>query len=169
MGLRPGKPVKNRIALRHVVDSPATPRSASQQTQHGKQTTFECAISLQCFNGIIRATGVIPTTRRRIRGDTALIPAHPANQHRLERSIHRKAALRAMASNNDAICRSNAAKSAHAAVGLARRTMSQQFGNTCSYCLANTRKRRFTALRTTALPTDLETANPKRRASVRSC
>ena len=98
-------------------------------------------------------------------GNMFLIPAdephHPIAMMPLAHC--REAVLRFTASKHDAICCSSDRKSARAALGLARNTISQDSGNSDSYFRASTRKRLFTALRVTALPTALETAKPTRR------
>ena len=95
-------------------------------------------------------------------GNMFLIPAdephHPIAMMSLAHC--REAVLRFTASKHDAICCSSDRKSARAALGLARNTISQDSGNSDSYFRASTRKRLFTALRVTALPTALETAKP---------
>lgn len=86
MSLRPRKSVENRIPLRHIVDSPATPRPTTQQTKHGEQPAAKCTIPFERLDGIVRTAGVVLATRRCVRGNGALIPAHSRNQHRPERS-----------------------------------------------------------------------------------
>ena len=91
-------------------------------------------------------------------GNMFLIPAdephHPIAMMSLAHC--REAVLRFTASKHDAICCSSDRKSARAALGLARNTISQDSGNSDSYFRASTRKRLFTALRVTALPTALD-------------
>ncbi len=167
MRLRPGKSVKHGIALRNIVNAATAPRSAAQQAQCGKHTATERAISLQRFNRIMRASGIVPATRWSVGGNHPLIPTdgtnHPTGDtHRRSRL----AALRLTASNSEAICPSNDRKSARAALGLARNTISHRSGSRDSYWRANTRNLRFMVLRVTALPTALETARPSRRPSI---
>lgn len=88
MGLRPRKSIEHGIALGNIIDAPAAPRPATQQTQHGKQPALECAISFKRLNGIVRATWVILATGRCVCGNVALVPAHSRNQHRPEGKSH---------------------------------------------------------------------------------
>ena len=82
-------------------------------------------------------------------GNMFLIPSdephHPIAMMSLAHC--REAVLRFTASKHDAICCSSDRKSARAALGLARNTISQDSGNSDSYFRASTRKRLFTALR----------------------
>ena len=82
-----------------------------------------------------------------------LVPANGTNHPiSVTTGVHyRRTALRFTASKHAAICCSNDRKSACAALGLARNTISQDSGNSDSYFRASTRKRLFTALRVTAL------------------
>lgn len=102
-----------------------------------------------------------------------LVPANGTNHPiSVTTGVHyRRTALRFTASKHAAICCSNDRKSACAALGLARNTISQDSGKADSYFRASTRKRRLTALRVTALPDSLgngqtDTSAPHRRRIV---
>ena len=77
-------------------------------------------------------------------GNMFLIPAdEPHHPIAMMPFAHcREAVLRFTASKHDAICCSSDRKSARAALGLARNTISQDSGNSDSYFRASTRKRR---------------------------
>ena len=129
---------------------------------------IEMGVRNNRLNRVIGTTWIISAARRGIRGNMTLVPANGTNHPiSVTTGVHyRRTALRFTASKHAAICCSNDRKSACAALGLARNTISQDSGKADSYFRASTRKRRLTALRVTALPTALETAKPTRRPRI---
>lgn len=168
MCLRPRTSVKQGIKLRNVVNSPTVPLIAAKKTQQRKKATFKAAKSFNRLNRVIGTTWIISAAGCGIRGNMTLVPANGTNHPvSVTTGVHyRRTALRFTASKHAAICCSNDRKSACAALGLARNTISQDSGKADSYFRASTRKRRLTALRVTALPTALETAKPTRRPRI---
>lgn len=168
MCLRPRKSIKNGIELRNIINSAPAPRPATQNAQQRKKTAPQAAKSINRLNRVIGTTWIISAAGCGIRGNMTLIPANGTNHPiSVMTGVHyRRTALRFTASKHAAICCSNDRKSACAALGLARNTISQDSGRADSYFRASTRKRRLTALRVTALPTALETAKPTRRPRI---
>ena len=157
---------RNKAAERRQFPHGST--DCSEEGAITQEATLKAAKSFNRLNRVIGTTWIISAARRGIRGNMTLVPANGTNHPiSVTTGVHyRRTALRFTASKHAAICCSNDRKSACAALGLARNTISQDSGKADSYFRASTRKRRLTALRVTALPTALETAKPTRRPRI---
>lgn len=155
-----------------VVDSSVVPRVAPQNSPRCKHRALEGAVSLDCLQSVVGARRVVAASGSEGRGDSHLVKANCADQHRRGSGFHSRGctpqSLRAHARPTLAIDRRRAldtsaardSKDDCAASGRARTTTWVPSGTVGKRSRMIARKRRFTRLRTTAPPTVRETAKP---------
>ncbi len=154
-----------RVLRRHVVDPAERPGVAPEQPPDREVGPLQRAEPLERGDGIRGARRVVPAARRGERGDEQLVGAdepdewlgqQPADAH--VDTSNRRITL----SNNGLSAVESSADVADAAAGWARMTTSTPDGMPDSRAATSARSRRRVRLRTTALPTALDTTKPTR-------
>src|SRR5262249_52193764 len=148
-------------ARRNVVDTAGAPRVTAQDPPAGEDGALRRAVRLDRLVAVVRAGRVVPADVAEVGGDRLLV--EPDQTH--QQVLHRRPRSRPGRSSFASAPWRSAARTEEgvpAAGGSARTTSSPPAGIRSMRSATRWRSRRFTRLRTTAVPTALLTTKPAR-------
>ena len=80
--------------LRHRVVTASSPRVTTQYAANGEVKSFDGAIFLQRFDGVLRTSGSEAACRRRKRGDASLIKSDGSDEQTRKKFFHDSKSMR---------------------------------------------------------------------------